>query len=102
MGGDGEAGILIGWFIKRGWFKNANHAIWFICSVSMFLLVFAGWYFPKRSWLIILVPAIAHFPPLIKSSVVVLRKEANEIYNKDCIWFNILMIILYIILFESR
>ncbi|MFA5991139.1 MAG: hypothetical protein WC794_02765 [Candidatus Doudnabacteria bacterium] len=89
---------MIEWFITKGLFRNANHAIWFFCSGAMFLLVLANWFLPQKSWALFIIPAIAHVPPLVKSILVVSQKEESEIYSKDCIWFNSLMIVFYTIL----
>lgn len=89
---------MIEWLIKKKFFRNANHAIWFLCSMGIFLVVAAYYLFPKRAWLILIAPLVVHIPPFIKASMVVARKEKNQIYDKDCIWFNFMMIALYFLL----
>ncbi len=89
---------MIEWLVKKKIFRNANHAIWFLCSMGIFLLVLANYFYPRGTWVILAAPLIVHIPPLSKSSMVVLRKEKNQIYDKDCVWFNFTMIVLYVLL----
>jgi hypothetical protein len=89
---------MISWLVNKGFFRNANHAIWFLCS-SVFFAVLAGWRF-AIDWttLALLVAVIAHVPPLITSAYIVARKQESDVYSKDCIWFNAGMLVLYAIL----
>jgi len=90
---------MIEWLVKKKIFRNANHAIWFICSIG-FLLIFLG-YLAKINlkFIIVAVALIAHLPPLITSIIAVSKKRASEIYSKDCIWFNAIILLIYFLLF---
>lgn len=90
---------MIEWLVKKGIFRNANHAIWFLCSTGIFLAIVINYFYPKNIWLILAAPLIVHVPPFMKASIVVMRKEKNEIYDRDCIWFNFGMIVLYVFLY---
>ncbi|TRZ64490.1 MAG: hypothetical protein D4Q79_01400 [Spirochaetia bacterium] len=89
---------MIEWLVNKKVFKNVNHAIWFLSSVG-FLLITISWYlFPGQRLILLIIPAVANLPPLITSIFVVyVKKENNEIYSSDCVWFNAFIIILYLL-----
>jgi hypothetical protein len=89
---------MIEWLVKKKIFKNANHAIWFLCSAAIFLLVLINRFYPRATWVPLAALLAVHVPPFAKSSLVVLRKQKNDIYDRDCVWFNFLMIVLYVVL----
>lgn len=86
---------MIVWLVRKRIFRNANHAIWFLCS-SGFLLLLIGFQADiNRRVLAAAVALIAHLPPFITSVVTIAKKQPSEIYSKDCIWFNGFMLALY-------
>ena len=89
---------MIEWVVRRKYFRNANHAIWFLCSAVIFALVMLSVMSPKpRTWLLLLLPASLHVSPLIYS--LRLRNKENEVYSQDCIWYNAVMLLVYIAVF---
>ena len=91
---------MIEWLVKKGIFINANHAIWFLTSMGIFLAVLANYFYPKGTWVALITPLVVHVPPFVKASIVVLQGEKNEIYDRDCVWFNFLMIVVYVFLWQ--
>ncbi len=91
---------MIEWLVQKKIFRNANHAIWFLCSLGFLLVLISQSLGVNQRIMFLLVPAVIHLPPLITSiNVNYLKKRNSEIYSKDCIWFNAVMIIIYLILF---
>jgi len=89
---------MIEYLLKKGLFKNANHAIWFTCSIFFFIFVILL-YYGKLGKYVFLLPIIFHLSPILNAiNINYIKKEKSEIYSDDCIWFNILMVICYIIL----
>jgi len=89
---------MMDYLIKRGFVRNPNHAIWFVSSVFLCyfaILIFVG----KAGRWAILVPIIFHISAIISSIYTLyIKKETSEVYSKDCIWWNSLMIVVYLIL----
>ena len=91
---------MIEWLVNKKIFRNANHAIWFLTSVGFLLITLAWHFFPNQRLIFLIIPTIVHLPPFITSIVVVfVKKQDNEIYSGDCIWFNAILILVYISLF---
>lgn len=90
--------------VNYGWFRNANHAIWFLCSLGMFAIVVLQFVvlqfvLPRKSCLPAIVGTIVHLPPLVTSSITVLiQQRRSEIYSTDCILFNSVMFVAYLAL----
>lgn len=89
---------MIGYLVRKGYFRNENHAIWFVCSVGFLMIALAMFWKPNRI-IFLVIAAIAHLPALINSSITIKKNRESELYSKDCIWFNSLMIILYFALY---
>lgn len=90
---------MIEWFIKKNLFKNENHAIWFMCSMGFLIIIFSGYYYPIYPYIFIIAPIIIHIPPFITAIVKYKKGELDHLYSRDCIWFNFLIIIIYLIPF---
>ena len=89
---------MVEWCIKKGLFRNVNHAIWFINSFSLFIFAILV-YKNLFGRYIFLIPIVLHLSPIINAiRVVYVKKEKSEIYSYDCIWFNSLMLLCYIVL----
>ena len=88
---------MIEWLIKKGKFRNANHAIWFLASVSILILVILYYLVPFNKWFLLIVPAVVHVSPLFNSVVRKVKNIPSEIYSEDCIWFNGVMIGVYLV-----
>ena len=87
---------MIEWLVDQGLFRNSNHAIWFLCTVGILAVLIIQRLFPRFVWLIPLTGLIVHVPPLITSFVrVVVRKQASDLYSRDCIWYNAAMLLIY-------
>lgn len=91
---------MIEWLVKKGYFRNENHAIWFVSSFGFFVLSICNYFYPKNLWMFLIIPTVVNLPPLITSiNKIFIKKEEGHLYSKDCIWFNFLMICLYFALF---
>jgi len=57
---------MIGYWLKKGLFRNANHAIWFINTVFFFIFIalFTTGKFGKS---IFIIPLLMHLSPIINS-----------------------------------
>jgi len=89
---------MIEWLLKKEIFKNANHAVWFLSSFFFFVLVvLMSW--GKLGRFVFLLPIIFHLSPIFNAvRTIYFKKQESEIYSDDCIWFNILMVVCYIVL----
>ncbi len=88
---------MIEWLVHKGLFRNANHAIWFLCTIGIFLTFVVLHFYPHSTVAWLIVPVIVHMPPLVTATVYRIRKTDSEIYSVDCIWFNAGMVTLYFI-----
>lgn len=86
---------MIELLVQRKLFRNANHAIWFLCSLGFLAVLLGMRYFPGSKLALILIPLIVHLPPFVTASIVTIQGRKSEIYSEDCIWFNGLMILIY-------
>jgi len=86
------------WLIKKRIFRNANHAIWFVNAFFFFMFATLV-HLDKFGKLIFLVPIIFHTIPVFYAiRVIHINKKESELYSNDCIWFNILLVVCYIVL----
>ena|SRR3989338_8185245 len=96
--GIGRMFFMIEWWLERGYFRNANHAIWFInstCFIVFYLLIRLDMF----GRFALLLPVILHTSPIVNSiRKTYIKKEKSEIYSVDCIWFNAIMVLLYALL----
>ncbi|MDE2019524.1 MAG: hypothetical protein KGJ13_04205 [Patescibacteria group bacterium] len=90
---------MIGWLVEWKIFRNENHAIWFLCSMGFLILLLIGRFYPYFSLIFIITPIIVHVPPLVTATYAVASKRPSKLYSVDCIWFNALMILIYLIVF---
>jgi len=90
---------MIEWMVEREFFRNENHAIWFLCSIGFLVVLIVSHFLPNFSWIFLIVPLMVHVPPLVTSSYKIYKKHPSTIYSRDCIWFNALMIGIYVLLF---
>ena len=91
---------MIEWLVNEKIFRNANHAIWFLTSIGFLLLTVVLHLFPNQRLIFVVIPAIINLPPFITSFIAVhIQKRESEIYSQDCIWFNLILILVYILLF---
>jgi hypothetical protein len=87
---------MIEWLVNKKVFRNANHAIWFICTIGFILILLGCLVKINLRFLIATVALVVHLPPLMTSVVTVYKKRVSEVYSQDCIWFNIIMLIAYL------
>lgn len=92
---------MIEWLVNKKIFRNANHAIWFICTIGFLLIILCYQAKISLKLLIVLVALIVHLPPLITSIISTSKKRVTEIYSQDCIWFNAIMLIIYFFIWEK-
>jgi len=91
--------ISIEWAVRKKLFRNANHAIWFVMSLWLAILTIAYYFYPKLSF-VILLPVAIHFTALVQAiSATYIKKSNSETLSRDCVWFNLLMVVIYIIIF---
>lgn len=88
---------MIEWLVRKRIFRNSNHAIWFLASISIFILVVVHYLLPFNKWLLLIVPAVVHVSPFVNSVVRKVKNIPSEIYSVACIWFNGVMIGVYFI-----
>ena len=86
---------MIDYLVEKKYFRNENHAIWFLCSFGIAIFTITTFLKPSQ-YLFLLIPAIVHMPPLITSSIRVFARKESSLYSKDCIWFNAIMILIYL------
>lgn len=88
--------MIFEWAVKRKLFKNINHAIWFLMSIWLLIFTVAYYFYPKIK-LLILLPISIHFVAFLQSIYTVyIKKEPTETLSKDCIWFNALIVFIYL------
>ena len=86
---------MIQWLVDAGGFRNANHAIWFLCTVGIFLTMLIQRLLPHIVWLIPVTGVVVHVSPIVNAVRVSLRNERSDLYTPDCIVFNSLMLVVY-------
>jgi len=89
---------MIAWLVKNKYFRNENHAIWFLASFGVFTFVLTLFFKPFPE-IFLLVPLFFHISPFITSILTTRSKEKSNLYSKDCIWFNGVMILIYLVLY---
>lgn len=90
---------FIGWTVRKGFFRNTNHAVWFVMSFWL-LIINVGYFLHINPKIIILLPICIHLTSMIQAiTLVYIRKGNSEVLSKDCIWFNALLVIFYCTLF---
>ena len=89
---------ILEWAVEKKLFRNANHALWFQMSVWLLILTLAYYFYPNSS-IIIFLPIAIHLVAFIQSSITYKRKEESQTLSQDCIWFNALMSLFYIIIY---
>ncbi len=91
--------MIFEWAVRKKLFRNLNHAIWFLMSAWLLLLTLAYYFYPG-SLFIVLLPASIHLVAFFQAIYVVrIKKQASRTLSKDCIWFNLLMVLVYLCLF---
>jgi hypothetical protein len=89
---------MIDFWIKKGFFRNANHAIWFINSM-FFIVFYLILHYGNIGKYALIFPILFHTSPIINSfNTYYIKKIKSEVYSIDCIWFNAIMVFLYLIL----
>jgi len=90
---------MIEWIVGKKLFRNENHAIWFLCSAGFLIVLMSSHFWPNFALIFLIVPLVVHVPPLVTSIHKVYTRQSSELYSRDCIWFNTLMIFVYLLLF---
>jgi|SRR3989344_2194265 len=82
--------------VNKKLFRNVNHAIWFFMSIWLLVITTAYYFYPSL-YLIIFIPILVHLVALIEAIYTVnIKMEKSETLSKDCIWFNTLMVLIYL------
>src|SRR3989344_7757158 len=85
--------------VNKKLFRNVNHAIWFFMSIWLLLLTTAYYFYPNLK-LVIFLPILVHGIALLEAIYTVqIKNEKSETLSKDCIWFNIFMLLIYLSFF---
>src|SRR3989338_5351198 len=85
-------------------FRNAGHERWFVMSMAMFVMslsmnIIGRKIFKQSTRFVNMWMALYHFFVVAGSFLtVVVAHRPSEIYSIDCIWFNSLMVAIYIIM----
>lgn len=85
---------MIEYLVNKKYFRNENHAIWFLCSIIFLLSYIIFKLNLEKLNLVILI--IIHTSAFLNSSYIFTKKIKSEIYSFDCIWFNFLMTLIYL------
>lgn len=80
-------------------FRNLNHEVWFYLSMIQ-LIVCVSLYFIFKFKLQFLFMIVYHTVTSIQATIITLFGIKSSIYSVDCIWFNGIMVVIYVILFS--
>ena len=90
--------MIVEWAVKKKLFRNENHAIWFLLSMWILVVSIAHFFYPAHH-IVFLVPVLLHGIALIQAIHATATKHASVTLSKDCIWFNAIMILVYILIY---
>jgi len=88
---------FLDWTVSKKFFRNANHALWFLMSFWILVLIILYYFYPDLP--VIIIPLAIHLVALIQSVLAIISKRPSETLSKDCIWFNTLMILVYSVIY---
>lgn len=92
---------MIKYFVSVGIFRNVNHAIWFMTTLGIFVVLVLQRIFPEHLSIILLIGTCVHVSPIINAVIVAAKKEDSDLYTRDCITYNMAMLILYGVLYYA-
>ena len=99
QGFDSPFTSMIERLVKMGYFRNANHATWFVLSLWILVLTLAYFVYPNHR-VVVLFPIGIYLTAMIQAIVnTYVTKTKSETLSKDCIWFNGLLLIVYLVVF---
>lgn len=87
--------MILEWFVQKKLFRNVNHALWFVMSIYILALITAYYFYPN-SKIIIFLPIAIHLTAFLQSIYVYIKKVSSESISKDCIWWNLFMLLIYL------
>lgn len=87
--------MILEWFVQKKLFRNVNHALWFVMSIYILALITAYYFYPN-SKIIIFLPIAIHLTAFLQSIYVYIKKVSSEAISKDCIWWNLFMLLIYL------
>lgn len=87
---------MIQLLVDNGLFRNANHAIWFCCTVGILATVLVQRMFPRAIWTVLITGLVVHVSPILNALRVAVRHEHSDLYSPDCIAFNLVMLAVYV------
>jgi hypothetical protein len=90
---------MIQWVVDAGLFRNANHAIWFFCTVGLLVTLIVQRLYPRAVWSIPLTGVAIHVSPIVNALRVQLEGRQSELYTLDCIAFNAFMLGMYVVVY---
>ena len=90
--------MIFEWSVRKKLFRNINHALWFMMSMYMLMLVTAYYFYPGLKTLI-LFPIIVHLVAFIQAVYSNAKKLSSETISEDCRWWNLFMVLVYAAMF---
>ena len=90
--------MIVEWAVRRKFLRNENHAIWFIMSIWLFVTSLGHFMYPEKAE-IFLLPVIVHTTAFMQAMYIRIKNEISLTLSADCIWFNALMGVVYLVLF---
>lgn len=90
--------MIFEWAVRKKLFRNTSHVLWFMMSIYILTLITAYYFYPN-SKIIILLPITIHLTAFLQSIYTYMRKISSETISKDCIWWNLFLLLIYIFLY---
>jgi hypothetical protein len=87
--------MIFEWAVRKKLFRNINHALWFMMSMYILILIVAYYFYPN-SKIIVLFPISIHFVAFLQSIYAHVKKISSESISQDCIWWNLCMFLVYL------
>ncbi len=90
--------MIFEWAVRKKLFRNINHVLWFMMSVYILALVITYYFYPN-SKIIIFLPIAIHLTAFLQAIYTYVKKISSETISKDCIWWNLFMLLVYVAIF---
>jgi hypothetical protein len=90
--------MIIEWLVRKKFFRNENHALWFFLSMGFYLLALSYYFLPHSKAILVLLAGVHLVSLVITIYTIYILKQKTNLFSRDCVWFNSLMLILYIIM----
>ena len=70
---------MIGWFVKKRYFRNENHAIWFFYSIGTFVFT-AIMFLRPNLYFFLVIPFLIHLSPFLTAIFTISKKKKSHFY----------------------